>query len=205
VTGTRTHVALYRRMTRLYPPAFRADYGADLVRLFAQQIEEQPPAHVWGRTFRDLLVSVPTQRLEAHMNRPATHLLPVVSGVVAGVAALIAVAVGTGPALPIFIVLALLGAAITVWSWQASQPVRADNAAGASWWKVLLAGPALAALTFAAIAIPWPQAIDLGENAYWLIVIAFMTSMALAAAGLLLGISAAVGRRRSPHTGPTPA
>jgi len=192
-------------MTRLYPSAFRANYGADLLTLFAQQIEDEAPARVWARTFRDLLVSVPIQRLEAHMSRPSTHLLPILSGVVAGAAALLAVAVGTGPAMPVFLVLALLGAAITVWSWQAYQPVRADNAAGGSWWKVLLAGPALGALTFAAIAVPWPNAIDLGENAYWLIVIAFMTSMTLAAAGLLLGIAAVVGRRRSRHAGPTPA
>lgn len=205
MTAARAHLALYRRMTRLYPPAFRHDFGADLVRLFAQQIEEEPPARVWARTFRDLVVSVPAQRLEAHMNRPPAHLLPVVTGVVAGTSALLAVTLGTGPATPVFLVLALLGGAATVWSWEACQPVRADNVAGRSWWKVLLAGPALAALTFAAMAVPWPESVDLGENAYWLVVIAFMTSLTLVAAGILVGIVGVVERRRTRHAGPTPA
>lgn len=205
MTDARTHLAIYRHMTRLYPPTFRADYGADLVTLFAQQIEDEPPARVWARTFRDLVISVPTQRLEAHMNRPSAHLLPILSGLVAGTAALLAVTIGTGPAMPVFLALALLGGAAAVWSWEAYQPVRADHVAGRSWWKFLLAGPALAAVTFGAMAVPWPDAIDLGESAYWLIVIAFMTSLTLAAAGVLLGILGVVGRRRTRHTGPTPA
>jgi hypothetical protein len=68
---------------------------------------------------------------------------------------------------------------------------------------VLLAGPVLAALTLAAMAIPWPDAIDLGDNAYWLIVGAFMTSVTLAATGLLLAMVAVVDRRR--HLGTSPA
>jgi hypothetical protein len=35
-------------------------------------------------------------------------------------------------------------------------------------WKFLVAGVMLAGLTFTAIAIPWPDEIDLGDGAYWL-------------------------------------
>jgi hypothetical protein len=70
---------------------------------------------------------------------------------------------------------------------------------------VFLAGPALATLTFGAIAVPWPDAIDLGDNAYWLIVITLMTSIALAATGLLLGLAAVVERRRTRAFGTSPA
>jgi hypothetical protein len=203
MTARRGHLALYRQMTRLYPPSFRHDYGADLVTLFANQIEDERPARVWARTLRDLAVSVPTQRLEAHMKRPSAYLLTTVSGVIAGTAALLALTVGSGAALPVFLVVALAAGLTSAWSWQAVQPVRADRTAGASWWKVLLAGPVLAALTLAAMAIPWPDAIDLGDNAYWLIVGAFMTSVTLAATGLLLAMVAVVDRRR--HLGTSPA
>ncbi len=204
MTGGSAHVAVYRRITRLYPPSFRHNYGADLITLFAHQIQDEPPIRVWLRTLRDLAVSVPTQRLEAHMKRSSSHLVTTLSGVVAGTAALLALTVGTGPAMPVFLVVALCGGAIAVWSWQANQPVSADGVASRSWWKVLLAGPALAALTFIAMAIPWPERIDLGDNAYWLIVIALMTSLTLAASGVILGIVAVTERRRTRRS-PSPA
>jgi hypothetical protein len=197
MTDHSAHVAVYGRMTRLYPRSFRHDYGSDLITLFARQIEDEPPLRVWLRTLRDLAVSVPVQRLEPHMKRPSTRLVAAVSGVVAGTAALLALTLGTGPAMPVFLVVALAAGATALWSWQASQPVRPDNVTAKSWWKVLVAGPALAALTLGAMAIPWPEAVDLGDNAYWLIVIAFMASLTLAAAGLLLGMAALIERRRT--------
>lgn len=205
MTARDAHLAVYRRMTHLYPAPFRRDYGEDLGALFAKQIDDESAGRVWARTIRDLAVSVPLQRLETHMNRPSSHLLTVVFGVLAGTAALLALALGTGPAMPVFLIVALLGSAIAVWSWQAGRPVRAVGAAGRSWWKFLLAGPALAAVTFVAMAVPWPQAMDLGDNAYWLVLIAFMTSLTLAATGLLLGIVAMMDRRRDGVVGPSPA
>jgi hypothetical protein len=205
VAARDAHLALYRHLTRLYPRSFRHNYGEDLLILFATQIKAESPVRVWGRTFRDLAISVPTLRLEAHMNRPSTRLVSAVSGVVAGTAALLALTIGTGPAMPVFLVVALLSSATAFWAWQAGQPVRADDAMGKSWWKVLLAGPALAALTFAAMTIPWPDAIDLGDNAYWLVVIAFMTSLALVATGLLLGLVTVLGRRRTREMSTSPA
>lgn len=56
----------------------------------------------------------------------------------------------------------------------AGGPARSRReAAGRAWWKVLLAGPALVAATILAMAVPWPPAMDIGDNAYWLILIAF--------------------------------
>lgn len=205
MTAGDAHLALYRRLIRLYPPSFRHDYGDDLMILFANQIEDEGRTRVWARTFRDLVVSVPTLRLEAHMRGPSSQLVTAVSAVVAGVATLLALTIGSGPAMPVFLVVALLSGSMAAWTWQAGRPVRADNAVGKSWWKVLLAGPALAAITFVAMAIPWPDAIDLGDNAYWLIVISFMTSLTLSATGLLLGIAAVIERRRSREMGASPA
>ena len=203
MTGRSVHVTAYRHITKLYPAPFRHEYGADLVTLFADQIDDESPARVWARTLRDLAVSVPTQCLEPYMKRLSTPFVTAGSGLVAVTAALLALVVGTGPAMPAFFVVALFSGATAVWSWQANQPVRNTQLAGRSWWKVLLAGPALAALTFIAMAIPWPEAVDLGDNAYWLVVIAFMTSIVLAGSGLILGIVAAVERHGS--RGPSPA
>src|SRR5437763_861461 len=100
------HVAAYRRITRLYPPSFRHDYGADLIALFARQIQDEPAFRVWMRTFRDLAVTVPTQRLEAHMKHSSSRLVTAGSGVVAGTSALLAFTIGTGPAMPVFLVVA---------------------------------------------------------------------------------------------------
>lgn len=72
MTGGGAHVAVYRRITRLYPPSFRHNYGADLVTLFAHQIQDEPPIRVWFRTLRDLAVSVPTQ----HSQRSRSSLWP---------------------------------------------------------------------------------------------------------------------------------
>ena len=196
MTDHSAHVAVYRSLTRMYPHSFRQGYGTDLVALFADQIQDEPPARVWLRTLRDLSVSVPTQRLEVLVKRPSARLLTALSGLVAGTAALLALTLGSGPALPVFLVVALLAGAVAVWSWQAVQPVPADVVVSGSWWKVLVAGPALAALTLGAMAVPWPDALDIGDGAYWLIVIAFMTSITLAASGVLLGIHAAVAHRR---------
>ncbi|MEA2686924.1 MAG: hypothetical protein QOE93_2119 [Actinomycetota bacterium] len=199
MSATGGHLALYRRLVRLYPPSFRDNYGADLILLFARQIEDEAPARVWARTVRDLAVSVPAQRLEAHMNRPSTRIVTTASGTVAGASALVALTVGTGPAMPVFLAVALVAAAIALWSWQSARPIPGAVPQGRSWWKVLLAGPALAVITFTAMATPWPDAIDLGDNAYWLVVISLMTSVTLAATGLLLGMVAVIDRRRTRH------
>lgn len=197
MSAGRGHVAVYRRITRLYPASFRDDYRADLVSLFAHQMEDEPALRVWLRTLRDLAISVPAQRLEPHMKRSPSAVITLLAGIAATTAATLALTIGTGPAMPIFLAVALFSVAVAVWSWQVNQPVRADDAAARSWWKVLLAGPALAALTFAAMAVPWPKAVDLGDNAYWLIVVSFMTSITLAGVGLILGVVAVTTRQRS--------
>jgi len=98
MTARNVHLAVYRRMTRLYPASFRQDYGEDLGALFAKQIEDESAGRVWARTIRDLAVSVPFQRLETHMNRPSSHLLTGMFGVLAATATLLALTLGTGPA-----------------------------------------------------------------------------------------------------------
>ena len=199
-----SHVAVYGRLTALYPRSFRDDYRADLVALFAQQLRDEPPGRVWFRALRDLAVTVPTQHLEAHMIRPSPHIVTLAFGVVAGNMALLAVIAGTAPVMPIFAALALVAGAMAYWSWQSSR-VLGPVDGGRLWWKLIMAGATLAALTFVAMAIPWREAVDLGDNAYWLVLFAFLASLTLAATGLLLGLGTWIQRRRTRHAGASPA
>jgi hypothetical protein len=87
MSGPNAHVALYRHLIALYPHSFRDSYAADLVDLFAEQLRDLPPLRVWLRTVRDLAVTVPTQHLAAHMNRPSPRIVMILSALVAGTAA----------------------------------------------------------------------------------------------------------------------
>ena len=199
-----SHVAVYGRLTALYPRSFSDDYRDDLVALFAQQLRDEPPARVWFRVVRDLAVTVPVQHLEAHMNRPSPHIVTLAFGVVAGSMALLAAIAGTATVTPVFVALALVAGAIAYWSWQSSRTLNPVDG-GRLWWKLVVAGATLAALTFVAMAIPWPDAVDLGDNAYWFVVFAFLASLMLAATGLLLGLGTWIQRRRMRHSGASPA
>ncbi len=199
-----SHVAAYGRLTALYPRSFRDDYRADLVALFSQQLRDERPGRVWLRAVRDLAVTVPVQHLEAHMTRPSPHIVTLGFGVVAGNMALLALIAGTAPVMPVFAGLALVAGVVAYWSWQSSRTLDPVEG-GRLWWKLVLAGATLAALTLVAMAIPWPEAVDLGDNAYWAVVFSFMASLTLAATGLLLGLGAWLQRRRTRHAGASPA
>jgi hypothetical protein len=65
------HERVYRRLLRLYPRAFRAQYGAEMSRLFSDQLQDaqssgQPRAiaSLWLRSIVDLIVTVPHHLLQ---------------------------------------------------------------------------------------------------------------------------------------------
>lgn len=187
-------LTIYRALTALYPRSFRDDYGEDLAVLFSHQISDEPPLGVWTRTIRDLAVTVPAHHLEAQMHRPPTPVLVGICSVTTATATALAVVLGTSaPSLSIvFLMVALVAGAVGVWAWKAQQPVHDVASLDALWWKFLIAGISLVAATFAGMAIPWPDSIDLGDNAYWLIVISMMTGFVLGAFGLVLGVAALI-------------
>lgn len=170
----------------------------DLVVLFSHQISDESPVAVWARTVRDLAVTVPAHHLEATMHRPPTPVLVGICSVVAATALTLALVLGTGsPAVSIvFLMVAVVSGAVGVWAWRAQRPIRDVGSFDAVWWKFLVAGVSLVAATFAGMAIPWPNAMDLGDNAYWLVVISMMTGFMLGALGVLLGIAAVVRHHR---------
>jgi hypothetical protein len=198
MNAANAHVAFYRRLTALYPRRFRDEYRTDLVALFSHQVEDDGAARAWLRAAFDIAVTVPTQHLEVHMRRPSNNVLTAASSVGAVAAAFLAIAMGTQASFLLLFV-ALGSGAVAVSSWKANQPIRVTSDVNSAWWKFLVGGLALVIVTFAAMAVPWPDAIDLGDNAYWLIVISVMTGMALGAIGLVLGLGALIHRKQAPR------
>ena len=127
------------------------------------------------------------------MKNPSPRIVPLAAGVAAGAAGLMALVGGTGPGTPGLVVAAAALAAIAYWSWRDS---RAVEPPGRLWLRLLVAGLGMAGLTTLGSFVPWPDAVDLGDNAYWLVVFAFATSIVLFVLGVLLGIATAVERHR---------
>jgi hypothetical protein len=193
------HLGAYRRLTALYPRRFRQEYREDMVELFRHQLEDSGPVRVWLGTAKDIVITVPARHLEAHMQRPGPRLVTAGAGVIAAAATMLSIVIGTSASLPLLLV-AAVAATVSYWSWHANRPIQVAGTVERAWWKFLVGGAALAAITFSAIAIPWPDAIDLGENAYWLVIFSIMTAVALGATGAGLGIAALFHRKTPPGT-----
>jgi hypothetical protein len=59
----------YGLLLRLYPRAFREEYGEDMVQLHRNQLRDESATRVWARTVLDVALTAPSIRLEAHMSR----------------------------------------------------------------------------------------------------------------------------------------
>jgi hypothetical protein len=194
--GGGRHVAIYRRLIALYPKGFRAEYGPDLIAHFARQLHDDGPLRTWGRTGRDLVVTVPTQHAEARMHRPSNTAVATALGFVAAVAALCALVVGRAAVLLVGLAIAVAAGTAARWTWRAAQPVREDgDDLTRHWWRFLAAGAAVLGITFGSMAL-WPDA-DLGGNAYALAFLGIATGLVLAGGGVLLGLGHAVSDWRA--------
>jgi len=200
MSNGRIHVATYRRLTALYPHAFRQHYRDDLVAIFTEQLRDDPAARVWLRTLLDLAVTVPTQQLEAHMHRSSSKVVGVATAGLSAAAGLLTIVLGgPAPSWP-FLLIALVAGTVAVLSWRAGRPISVGSAAARTWWKFLVAGGMLAVVTFSAMAIPWPDSMDIGF-AYFLALFGILASLTLAAIGLVLGLAALLHYRRRPALG----
>jgi len=200
MSNRRIHVAAYRRLTALYPRRFQEDYRDDLVAIFTQQLHDEAAARVWLRTLLDLAVTVPTQQLEAHMHRSSSKVVAVATAALSAAAcALTIVLGGPAPSWP-FLLIALVAGTVAVLSWRAGRPISVGSAAARTWWKFHVAGGVLAVVTFSAMAIPWPDSMDIGF-AYFLALFGILASLTLAAVGLVLGLAALMHYRRRPALG----
>ena len=77
--STRRSINLYRLLSSLYPKAFRDAYGDDLVATFTEQLRDERATGVWLSTLRDLVVTIPSQHMEARMSVPAPRTVAVIA------------------------------------------------------------------------------------------------------------------------------
>ena len=176
----------YGALLRLYPRSFRDEYRDDLVQLVRDQCADEPAWRVWGRAAIDLAVTIPTQHLEAHMNRPPDHLVPLLYAAVAAGGALLAAVGGSNVATVVIgVTIALVAGAMAVVAWRRAGPI-AHSASGGSWWKLVVAGPCIVATVIVAA--------GLGVDAWILGVVSVFVAFVLTGTGVLLGLARLVGR-----------
>lgn len=98
---------IYRTLVRLYPRAFRDEYGIDLVQHFDDLVAERGVRVACGRTALDLAVTVPRYRLETVMNPRHTNTTLYIATVIAAVAAAVGITTALLPGG--FVLLAVAG------------------------------------------------------------------------------------------------
>jgi len=138
-------VRVYGTLVGLYPREFRDDYGADMVQLVRDQFSDEPAWRVCGRAAIDLAITIPTQQMEARMNRAPSHFVPLIYTAAAAAGALFAIVGGTN------VTMLVIGACIAVAcgtmagiAWRRSGPLHATTANN-GWWKFVIAGPCIIA------------------------------------------------------------
>lgn len=189
-------VAVYRRLSTLYPKRFRAEYGADLVAAFAAQLADEGVARTWLSTARDLVVTIPSQHLEARMNRPTPHTVAVIATTVTVAAFLLAVVTGTGPVVAVFLLIALVGLVVATLARHAARSADRQRASDATRWRTLLiAGVALLAAVIVLINVPPYNDKELPGLGWALVMLSLVSSIGLITVGLTMGIA----RRSTRH------
>ena len=182
-----TFVRVYSRLLHLYPRSFRDGYGVDMVQLVRDQCRDEPSWRVCGRAAIDLAITIPTQQLEAHMNRPPNNLVPLVYTALAAGGALVAIVAGTNvPGLITGLCIAVAAGIMAVLAWRRATPIRGAIPNGA-WWKLVVAGPCIIAGVIVAA--------GLGVEAWFLGMALVFVAFVLTGTGLLLGLVRLAGRR----------
>lgn len=173
-------VALYRHLTALYPRSFRDEYRDDLTTTFALQLADDGAPRCWLRTALDLIVTVPTQRMESHMNKSSNHLVPLLYTAVAVGAVLVAIVGGTNrESLIIGACVAVAAGAAAVAAWRRSQPI-VGTIGSNGWWKFIVAGASIVASVIVAA--------GLGVEDWFVGMLAIFVAFVLTLTGLVLGV-----------------
>lgn len=189
-------VASYRVAVRLYPKAFRDEYGDDLVLLFTQQLRDEGAPRVVVRTAVDLLLSVPQRHLESQMPTSHRSILPTVLGAVALSVLVAAVIVGHPTVLAGAVASSLACGGLALLAAHRDRSLTDPRPWSARWWQLLTSGVVilggLVAVTTATGELPtggWFVAMTVG-----------LAALLLMAAGLVLGIMHVASRERRSAT-----
>ncbi|MGI8806814.1 MAG: hypothetical protein ACR2KK_02970 [Acidimicrobiales bacterium] len=193
-------MAAYRRVVVLYPRSFRREYGEDLVALFADQLRDERAAQVWARTIRDLVTSVPLQRMEAFMRRPSDNLVAAAATTVSIVSLVLAATAATPAVLFAAAAVGMTSGLMAMWFWQAGRPLATPSEANttATWWRFLLAG----GVGLGASAVIAVLASENFAGWYWPWFLSLVASAVLLGIGLLLALAHLVWGRRHPRVQP---
>jgi hypothetical protein len=189
--NVRTGAGLYRALTRLYPKAFRAHYGNDLVVHFTDLVSRDGPVAAWRRTALDLLVTVPRYRLESVMSSRRTRTSATLAGLLVAlvVAAVGVFATGFGPlaVLPLALAAALTFAERSRLA-RTLRPAGHEHRRRILRWAALLAVCCVASLVIGLI--------DLGDRDTWPAGRLLAYNVAFLATGIAALACLAVGLRR---------
>jgi hypothetical protein len=189
VSSERAAVRVYGALIRLYPRRFRDKYGTDMVQLVRDQFDDEPAWRVCTRGVIDLAITIPTQHLEAIMNRSPKHFVPLFYTAIAATGVLLAVAGGTNAVMLIVGACIAVAAGVTAAiAWHRAGPPRGTAATG-SWWKFIVAGPCIIAAVIAAA--------GLGVDAWFVGVGCVFAGFVSIGIGVLLGL-ARLSSRHSP-------
>lgn len=181
----------YSALLALYPRRFRDDYRSDMEQLFRQQCTDEPLWRVGCRAALDLILTVPTQHLEARMNSTPTPAVSLLFAALAIGGVLLAVVGGEPASLIVGLCIAAIGGTLAVASWRRAAPVGPTLAARA-WLMLLIGGLALIALVIAGS--------GLGIDAWYAGLAMVLAGAISMIAGSVLGVvQAATRRHRHAH------
>jgi hypothetical protein len=194
VTRGRASLAAYRRALRLYPKAFREEYGDDLVLLLAHQLDDEATSRVLARTAVDLALTVPARHLEAHMRRAPAPVVPLLYAALALSSIVVALVVGRPIVLLACTAVGVTAGCLGLAAAFRARPPTEPLPASASWWKLLAVGAGLLA---ALIAVTRATG-ELPEHGWFIAMITLLASLILLGLGVALGV-AHLARRGVQH------
>jgi hypothetical protein len=183
----RAAVRMYGALVRLYPRRFREEYGPDLVGLFRDQCEDESVTRACGRAAVDLVITIPTQHLEAKMHRSSRTLVPLLFTALAVAGFVVAIIGGSFlPTIVIGLAIAFGAGAAAIAAWRRNRV--APSTLTASWWKFLVVAAVLIGAANLGSA--------LGIEAWALLMLTLLTAFVCIAIGLGLGVARLLDRRR---------
>lgn len=188
MNGDPVVVRVYRSALHLYPRMFRDEYGADMIQLLRDQCTDDSAWPVAVRSAVDLAITIPTQHVEAHMNRPSTHLVPLLYTALAAGALLFAILGGTNITIVVIgLCIAVIAGTLAAVTWKRSGPIGARISTDA-WWKLVLVGPCIVMTILVAAGF--------GVEAWEVMMLALLVAFVTTGTGVLLGVTR-VARRHA--------
>lgn len=190
------NITAYRCLSKLYPKSFRDEYGDDLIATFTEQLRDERASRLWLSTIRDLAVTVPTQHLEVHMNRPTPRIVAVIASTVTVASLAMAMVTGTGAATGVFLLIAVASLVVATLAWKATHPAGQNGPTVMHRWRTILSlGIGLVTAVIVVINVPPYNDRDLPSAGWALMMLSLVTGVALITVGLTMGVA----RRSTRH------